>query len=207
MGLSRIGSVLSGWPRRLLALSCLLIAAVSAAQAQAAKPTPVSASVDVVVATHDLSPGATIGAADVRVASWPVGLRPATAITSTKIAVGRRLVGTMGAGELITANRLIGTDMAAGLPAGMVAVPVPLVDSSAVSLLHAGDYVDLLSPPADTTHSATVIAQGALVLAVVARDQTTSSSAQLVVAVDRGTELRIAQVITSPMLATLIKPP
>jgi Flp pilus assembly protein CpaB len=199
--------LLGGWPRRLVALSCLLLAAISAAHATA-KPAAAIADVHVVIAAHDLGPGSSIGAGDVRLASWPSALRPSTALAGLKTAVGRRVAGAVGSGELITSSRLIGADLSAGLGAGMVAVPVPLVDSAAVTLIQAGDYVDLLSPPADRTDSAVMVAQAALVLAVTARDPSDSTTgAQLIVAVDRATELRIAQVITSPMLATLIKPP
>ena len=92
----------------------------------------------------------------------------------------------------------------------MVAVPVPLVDPGAASLIRAGDHVDLLSPPADSASGsfAQVVAAAVLVLAIVATTPGSgSTTAQLVVAVDRATELRIAQAITTPLLATVIKPP
>jgi Flp pilus assembly protein CpaB len=208
--LTRIGQQLSGWPRRLLALACLLLAALSAVHTTHSVASPVTATVDVVVAAHDLAAGAVIEPADVRVARWPATLRSAAALSTAAAAVGRRLAGAVGSGELITSTRLVGGNLTAGLAAGLIAVPVPLVDPGAASLIEAGDHVDLLSPPSDTTPQAVMVAAGVLVLAVVpadasgGRDQT---GAQLVVAVDAATELRIAQAITAPMLATVIKAP
>ncbi len=207
MRLSRIGLLLGGWPRRLLALGCLVLAAIIATHATA-KPTTTAGGVAVVVAAHDLGPGSSIAAGDVRLASWPTALRPPTSLAAIDKAVGRRVAGAVGAGEPITSRRLIGADLSTGLSTAMVAVPVPLVDSAAITLIQAGDYVDLLSPPPDRTGSAVIVAQEALVLAVTVSEVAAGAAgSQLIVAVDRATELRIAQMITSPMLATLVKPP
>jgi pilus assembly protein CpaB len=195
-----------GWPRRLLALALLVVAGVSALHATkpgaAAEPTAA-----LVVAAHELVPGATIAAGDLRVVNWPVSLRPAAAVAAGD-AVGRTLAGAVGAGEVITSFRLVGRDLSAGLPPGLIAVPVPLVDAGALGLIRAGNHVDLLSPPGDPGGLAVVVASNVLVLAILPRSADSSSgNAQLVVAVDQPTELRIAQVITSPLLATLIKSP
>lgn len=162
----------------------------------------------VVTAAHDLMAGAVLAAADVRVSQWPTALRPASAITSLKNAIGRRVVSAVGSGEVITLTRVVGSELTSGLPPGLIAVPIPLVDSAAAGLIRAGDHVDLLSPPNDASHPAAMVASAALVLAVIAAPPgTNASNAQLVVAVDRPTELRIAQAITTPMLATLINSP
>lgn len=110
---------------------------------------------------------------------------------------------------MITTSRLVGGNLTTGLPAGLIAVPVPLVDPGAAGLIQAGDHVDLLRVPTDSTDpAAATVANGVLVLAVVPSDPDASqSSAQLVVAVDRATELQIAQAIASPMLATVRKGP
>jgi pilus assembly protein CpaB len=195
-----------GWPRRLLALALLFVALVSALHVT--KPSPAAVpTVALVVAAHELAPGATIAAGDLRVVSWPVSLRPAAAVAA-KDAVGRTLAGAVGAGEVITTFRLVGRDLSAGLPPGLIAVPVPLVDAGALGLIRAGNHVDLLSPPTDAAGTAVVVAADVLVLAILPRAaDATSGNAQLVVAVDQPTELRIAQVITSPLLATVIKSP
>jgi pilus assembly protein CpaB len=198
---------LGAWPRRLLALGFLLLAALSALH-HSPTATTVSASVPVVTAAHDLMAGAVLATGDVRVSQWPAALRPASAIASAKNAIGRRVVSAVGTGEVITLTRVVGSELTTGLPPGLIAVPIPLVDSAAAGLIRAGDHVDLLSPPQDSSHPAAMIASGVLVLAVIAAGTgVNASSAQLVVAVDHPAELRIAQAITTPIFATLINSP
>ena len=170
MHLIRIGPRLRGWPRRVLALGCLLLAALSATHASHSAAAPPTASVDVVVAAHDLAAGAVLGTRRRARQSWPAALRPAAAVRTTAAAVGRRLAGAVGSGELITSTRLVGSNLTAGLSAGLIAVPVPLVDPGAASLIHAGDRVDLLSPASDASQPAVMVAAGVLVLAVVPSD-------------------------------------
>jgi Flp pilus assembly protein CpaB len=198
---------LGGWPRRLLALGFLLLAALSALHHSPTAGTS-SASVPVVTAAHDLVAGAVLATADVRVSEWPAALRPASAITSAKNAIGRRVVSAVGTGEVITLTRVVGSELTTGLPRGLIAVPIPLVDSGAAGLIRAGDHVDLLSPPDDSSKAAVMVASAVLVLAVIApASGINASNAQLVVAVDQPTELRIAQAITTPLFATLINSP
>jgi Flp pilus assembly protein CpaB len=201
-----------GWPRRLLALTLVLLAALSAVHASASgrtSATSVDPGVEVVVAAHDLAAGAVLDSGSVKLVAVPRPVRPATAVPTLAAAVGRRVAGPVGAGELITTSRLVGGNLTTGLPAGLIAVPVPLVDPGAAGLIQPGDHVDLLRVPTDSTDApATTVAADVLVLAVIPSDPAASrSSAQLVVAVDRATELQIAQAIASPMLATVIKGP
>jgi pilus assembly protein CpaB len=201
-----------GWPRRLLALTLVLLAALSAVHASASgrtSATSVDPGVEVVVAAHDLAAGAVLDSGSVKLVAVPRPVRPATAVPTLAAAVGRRVAGPVGAGELITTSRLVGGNLTTGLPAGLIAVPVPLVDPGAAGLIQPGDHVDLLRVPTDSTDApATAVAADVLVLAVIPSDPAASrSSAQLVVAVDRATELQIAQAIASPMLATVIKGP
>jgi pilus assembly protein CpaB len=208
MRLLRLGQLLGGWPRRLLAIGCLVLAGISAVHARPASAPTEATSSTVVVAAHNVEAGAVITTADVRMTRWPTAVVPPSAIEHLAGAIGHRLTGPIATGEVITPSRLVGANLGAGLPAGLIAVPVPLVDSGAANLIHAGDHVDLLSPPSATNPQASVVAAGVLVLSIVPGDPAaTSISAQLVVAVDQATELRIAQAITVPLLATLINPP
>jgi Flp pilus assembly protein CpaB len=202
-------TIISGWPRRVFALVCLLLAAWSAVHAARPSARAAAPVVSAVVAARNLPAGATIAAGDVRTASWPAELRPVTALTNRADAVGHRVAGPLAAGELLTSGRLVSSDLAAGLPVGLVAVPVPLVDPASATLIRAGNHVDLLSPPGDRVATATMVAASVLVLAVVAAAPSNSGAAstQLVVAVDRSTELAIAAAITAPLLATVVRPP
>jgi hypothetical protein len=113
-------------------------------------------------------------------------------------------------GDAVTQQRLVGGDLAAGLPPGTVAAPITLANSAAANLIHAGDYVDLLSPPSPdgAGTSALVLAFGVLVLAVVPESSDSAQpGAQLVVALERSSELKLAQAESEPVLATVSEHP
>lgn len=193
-----------GWPRRVLVIACLLLAALSAVSAAQ----PAAAGKQVVVAARDLAAGRAITAADVRVARWPAAQVPHRGLTSMHDAIGSRPATAVTAGEPLTVARLIGVGLTVGLPAGEVVVTVGLAESPAVSLIHTGDRVDLLRgasspdmPP--TTSAATVVARDVPVLAVIPADQEAGVSAGLAVAVDDRTALRLAGQSGVALIATL----
>ncbi len=220
MRISRITELLAGWPRRLLALSCLLLAAVSGLHAAQSKSRAAISVSDVVIATHTVAAGATLSAADLRVVQWPTALRPSTALRSVDAGLGRRLAVALETGDVLTAQRLVGADLTAGLPAGMIAAPVTLADSGSASLIRPGDHVDLLSTGSDSNgddsggssaasgSAASVIALDVLVLAVLpAAADSSGGGSQLVVAADHSAELHIAQAAADLVLATVTSDP
>jgi pilus assembly protein CpaB len=210
MQTSRIGELVGGWPRRVLALTCLLLALLSAVHSRDATAKTGPATTAVLVAARALAVGTSLSAADVRIARWPPLLRPATALERPLDAIGRRLASPLAAGDAVTQQRLVGGDLAAGLPPGTVAAPITLANSAAANLIHAGDYVDLLSPPSPdgVGTSALVLAFGVLVLAVVPESPDSAQpGAQLVVALERSSELKLAQAESEPVLATVSEHP
>jgi hypothetical protein len=110
--------------------------------------------------------------------------------------------------------RLVGADLAAGLDPGLVAAPVPLADPHAADLVRAGDRVDLLTgarppeavdlAPADAGEVHTV-ASRALVLSML--PPTTSANAELVLAVDRATAVRITRNGARQAFTVVVDPP
>jgi Flp pilus assembly protein CpaB len=182
---------LSGWPRRLLALGCLLLAAAtalgghnSAGASGPARP--------VVVAAHDLAAGRVLTSADLTVASWAVAQRPASAIATAPSVIGRRLAGPVDSGEPITGTRLVGAELTSGLPTGLVAASVPLADTAALGLIHPGDSIDLFAAGDATADvSATTLARDIRVLAVLP-PSSDGGAGSLVIAVDRVTATNIA---------------
>jgi pilus assembly protein CpaB len=206
MRTTRIGELVGGWPRRLLALACLLLALLSAVHSRdaAAKASPVT--VAVLVAARSLAVGTTLSAADVRIARWPASVRPATALQRPGDAIGHRLASPLVTGDAVSQQRLVGGDLAAGLSAGTVAASIALANSAAANLIRAGDYVDLLSPPSQDGAStpAQILALGVLVLAVVPETpDSPQPGAQLIVALERSSELKLAQAQSEPVLATV----
>ena len=106
--------------------------------------------VRVVVATHDVTAGETLTDDHVAVVPRPRAVAPDTAATSPDEVVGRVAAVAIGAGEVLTPSRVGGTGLLAGLPTGEVAVPVPLLDATALGLVGVGDRVDLYPPGASS---------------------------------------------------------
>ncbi len=233
-GLSDLAARLRGWPRRVLALCCLLLAAGSAV---AARSSPArSAHVvdrDVVLAARDLPAGRTLALADVGLARWPRDTAPSNALARPAEAVGRRLSTAIRAGEAVTTTRLVGPDLTSGLPPGMVAMTVPLASAAAAALVQPGESVDLMATPSQADQPgassiASLVAGQVRVLAVIgvpagagsaggfagsdaigsnSMGAGDASAPALVVAVDRATALRLAGLAGRSMLAVVGKSP
>ena len=102
--------MLGKWPRRLLALGCLLLAAWSATHSIHSHGDAAAPTVPVIIAAHDLAAGALVTAADLRPSRWPAAVAPVDAIQITSAAIGRRLAAPIGIGELLTPQRLVTND-------------------------------------------------------------------------------------------------
>jgi Flp pilus assembly protein CpaB len=124
--------------RRPLAALCAALAVVGVLRAL---HPPAPATVAVVVAARDLASGTVLRAGDVAVRRYPPAIAPAGAPADP---LGRTLAGPVRTGEPITDVRLVTTSLLAGYP-GSVALPVRIADADAVSLLRAGDHVDLVA--------------------------------------------------------------
>ena len=207
--LSRIGRL----PRLLLAGCCVLLAVASALDGKpAAGDSP--RTVPVVVAADDLPAGRLLGRADLAVVRWPAQLRPADARGDPTALAGRRLGGPVSDGEVITGARLIGADLSAGLSRRLVAAAITLGDEHAVELVRPGERVDLLEAerpidplagaPSDMT-DVSEVASRVLVLAVL--PATASADAELVVAVDRATAIRVTRDSATHVFTAVVAPP
>jgi Flp pilus assembly protein CpaB len=213
--------LLNRWPRRLTAVACLLLAAGSALASRdgASAAAQGRDTVGVVVSARALPVGAMLGERDIRLTQWPHALAPANRIPDSTQIVGRRMAAAIGAGEAITANRLLGADLADGLPRGLVANAVS-IDADVAAFVHPGDHVDLLTAPAadsgfptaeaqPTSSAATVVAEDVAVLAVLPTNGSKADDArtQLVIASDRSTALHIAALQGRALLAVVANPP
>jgi pilus assembly protein CpaB len=204
---------LGRWPRLLGATCCLLLAAGSALGAKPGQPTAGPAA-GVVVAARPLPAGHVLTHDDLVVERWPARVRPATARGDPAALAGRRLAGSVGRGEPITTSRLLGSDLATALPAGMVASAVSLGDPHAADLVRPGDRVDLLEAdravdpltagPTSPPHVA-VLTTNSLVLAVL--PASAAADAELVVAVDQTTAVRITRDSATQMFTAVAAPP
>lgn len=197
---------LGGWPRRVLAVVLLLVAAVAAFGHRAAGSADSGPAQPTVVAARDLPAGATLAGGDLTLASWASALRPANALTSTAAAIGHRLSGPLLAREAVTSTRLIGASLTDGLPAGLSATTVALPDPATAGLIHAGDAIDLFvgggSVGGADTSAARLLAENVRVLAVLPAAEG-GTGVPVIIAIDRSTAMSIASASGSALLATV----
>lgn len=130
-------------------------------------PTP-GDTTDAVVVRRPVAAGAPIGTADLAVAHVPTRLVPEGGHRAVADVAGRTATTDLVVGEIVVDRRLAPEGVqgvAATLPAGRRAVPVPL--SGPVPGLAVGHHVDLLAPSAaSATPSARAVARDAVVLSV-----------------------------------------
>lgn len=146
--------------------------------------------VSVWVAARDLLPGETLAEADVRRRSWPAELLPAGAI--------ERPSGTVTAplprGAVVTDRHLGDVGIVAAVPAGRVAVAIP-VDQ--LPVLAAGTRLDLVGPGPDgggvlLASRATVIAQ---------------DGEAVWVAIDADASLAVSAAVAAATITAVVLPP
>ncbi len=197
-----------GWPRALLVRRILALILVGLAILLAFRPSGsvMPPTTRIVVAVHDLAPGATVVAADVTVRQIPGDLLPAGALTSVNAVTGHVLSGALRAGEPITDVRLVDpadTALADGGP-GTSAVPVRLADPAVADLLHPGVRVDVVTVDPGQTGSP-LLAADAIVLTVRDADQGPGQNGRLVVlALPEQLATRVAAVsLRQPVTVTL----
>ena len=87
----------------------------------------------------------------------------------------------------------VGGSGAVVIPDGMVAVPLALADGAVAGLLHAGDHVDVVALPGETSGIAHVVARDVLVLSPGGSSGFLSSDqATLLVATDESSAIAVA---------------
>jgi Flp pilus assembly protein CpaB len=123
----------------------------------------------VLVATRDLTAGTVVQAGDVTMSERDSTILAADATTSATAAVGRSLVSSVRAGEVLRSRDVLDSPLLQSLGAGIVAAPVRVADGGATALLRAGDVIDLIAAGTTgdgTSVTATVVASDVRVLVV-----------------------------------------
>lgn len=132
--------------------------------------TPYGPPAAVLVAAQDLRIGHELGPGDVRRTNWPEGLIPDGALTDAS----GRLATPLPAGSVLTDRHLASGGIAALLPVGTVAVPLPV---EAIPAIEPGQLIDLIGRDVQGTggvlaHDAQVLSADALdVWVAVSREQ------------------------------------
>ena len=166
--------------RRIAAGGLVLLAGVAAL-----RPDPDDDSTRVVVASHDLGPGAELTDDDVRVETRSAPTVPDGSPSDLDAVVGSTLAGPARRGEVLTDVRLLGrrlAESAAGPDARIV--PVHPAESALIDLVRPGDVVDVVAA-AEGSAQATphVVATDAIVVSVSAKPKAQSANSERVVLV------------------------
>ncbi|WP_410669569.1 SAF domain-containing protein [Amycolatopsis sp. cmx-4-68] len=193
--LTRLHSRRTRLIRRWLAAGLLLAGVLLLAHPASARGAPT------VLAAHDLPSGATLHAADVRLADLPGDARPAGALSTLEAAHGRLLAGAVRAGEPLTDVRLA-TVPSRGDP-GTATVPVRLADAAIAELLGPGVRVDVVAAP-EPGAPASVLASGATVVTVGHQEPSTPKGPLVLLRLTEATATRVAAIsLERPVTVTL----
>lgn len=173
------------WSRTVLARRIAAAGLVVLAGVAALRPNPDGERAQVVVAARDLSPGAALTTDDLRLEKRLAPTIPDGSQSDIDTIVGSTLAGPTRRGEVLTDVRLLGrrlAESAAGPDARLV--PVHPVDIALADLVRPGDLVDIVA--ASETNSAAaarVVATGAIVVLVSAKQKAQAATSERVVLV------------------------
>lgn len=147
------------WRRRIVRRGLALVCAVGAASAvlavaRAADSRPL---VPVVVAVRAMTIGEVASPGSVREVWWPAELAPPSSMHSVAEVLGRPLALPLAPGEPVTRSRVKHSSLLERQPPGSVAVHVSVPDQGAVSMVSAGDTVDLWSPEGPVARAVVVL--------------------------------------------------
>ncbi|ORB74581.1 SAF domain-containing protein [Mycobacterium scrofulaceum] len=190
---SRLVMLRPDWTRTVLARRVAVGGLVVLAGLAALRSHPAGDYADVVIADHDLRPGAALTRADVRLEKHLTTTLPDGALADVSAVAGSTLAGPARRGEVLTDVRLLGSRLAEAAIAskagpGARIVPLRLADSALIDLVRVGDVVDVLAAPAsgapDTPQALPkVVATDAVVVLVSARPKAQAADGDRVVLV------------------------
>lgn len=168
-------------------------------------------SAQVLVAAHDLRPGATLTPDDVRLEKRSAATIPDGSQTDPGAVAGATLASPTRRGEVLTDVRLLGSRLAEAAiaskaGAGARIVPLHLADGALLDLVRVGDVVDVLAAPADTpggTPAVTkVVATDAVVVLVSAKQKVQAADSDRVVLV--ALPARVANAVAGSVLGQTV---
>jgi pilus assembly protein CpaB len=193
----------ASWHRRKLAIVAA-IAAVLSAVAAAAPPAPPTSRV--VRATTDLTSGAIVRSSDITVSSIAEDALPRGALVDPTAVVGRRLIGPVADGQVLTGLDLLGKSW--GIGPGHVIAPLRLADSEVAALLQPGALIDVIAADPEGGQ-ANVVATRVRVLTVPASPASEGVSAAdgalVLVDVDAETATLLAEAAASTRISVVLR--
>lgn len=198
------------WHRRLVA-SGMLAGSVALALHVLAPPPPPT--VAVVAAARDVPAGERLTDRHLVVVRRVREFLPDGAIDRTSAARGATVTSAVRRGEIITDVRLVSPQAVSRLGNGLVAAPVRIADTDAVSLLRPGDLVDVLAAGAAETSpigEARLVASAVRVLAVPPGaserlGSTLGDGALVLVSTSTATAVRLAGAAVTDRLSVVLR--
>ncbi|WP_374024680.1 SAF domain-containing protein [Mycobacterium sp. HNNTM2301] len=137
------------WTRTVLARRVGAGGLVVLAGVAALRSDPAGDYAEVVVADHDLRPGAALTPADVRLEKRLAATIPDGSLADVGAVAGSTLAGPARRGEVLTDVRVLGSRLAESTAGpGARIVPLRLADSALIDVVRVGDVVDVLAAPA-----------------------------------------------------------
>lgn len=185
--------------RRAAAGGLVVLAAVAAVRSN-----PDDDRAEVVVATHDLTPGAALTSDDIHLEKRSTTTLPDGAQADLAAVIGSTLAGPTRRGEVLTDVRLLGTRLAESTAGpGARIVPLHLADGALIDLVRIGDVVDVLAAPPTEAHPGTpatskVVATDAVVVLVSAKQKVQAADGDRVVLV--ALPARVANTVAGSVL-------
>lgn len=154
--------------RRVAAAGLVLLAGVATVRSN-----PAGDHAEVVVASHDLRPGAALTYDDVRLEKRLATTLPDGSQADLTAVIGATLTSPARRGEILTDVRLLSNRLAESAAGpGTRMVPLHLADGALIDLVRPGDVVDVLTTSAAGSQSPpTVVATDAVVVLVSAKQK------------------------------------
>ncbi|SPM41073.1 Flp pilus assembly protein CpaB, partial [Mycobacterium numidiamassiliense] len=185
--------------RRVAAGGLVVLAAVAAVRSD-----PDDDRAEVVVATHDLSPGAALTPDDIHLEKRSATTLPDGARVDIGAVLGSTLAGPTRRGEVLTDVRLLSSRLAESTAGpGARIVPLHLADGALIDLVRVGDVVDVLAAPATDADpgkqaSSRVVAADAVVVLVSPKQKVQANDTDRVVLV--ALPARVANTVAGSVL-------
>lgn len=187
--LGRLSTLRPDWTRTALARRIAAGGLVLLAGLATLRDNPAGDYAEVVVADHDLRPGAALSADDVRLERRLATTIPEGSLADVGAVAGSTLAGPARRGEVLTDVRLLGSRLAESTAgAGARIVPLRLADGALLDLVRVGDVVDVLAAPATASSEPAqatpkVVATDAVVVLVSAKPKVQAADGDRVVLV------------------------
>ena len=193
----------ASWHRRKLAIVAAIAAVLSAVEAAAPQAPP---TLRVVRATTDLALGATARPGDITLSAVPEVALPRGALVDGNAVLGRRLIGPVAEGQVLTALDLLSTP--SGIGSGHVIAPLRLADPQLAVLLQPGALIDVIAADPEGGE-ANVVATGATVVTVPTAPSEegtrTSDGALVLLEVDARTATLLAGAAANRTLSVILR--